>query len=99
MRSSKLGRNAAEWTQSLVRPYSSTHPYQEDDRNEDSASGRRVSRGGSWYAATTARMFISYRDEFQPEMNSNDIGFRVAALPLPIHVPSTDETLKVDGLR
>jgi formylglycine-generating enzyme required for sulfatase activity len=90
--------NAAEWTQSVMRPYRWAHPYEEDDRNDDSASGRRVSRGGSWYSATTARMFLSYRDEFQPEMSSNDVGFRVAALPLPIHIPSTEEIVEIKRL-
>ena len=38
--------NAAEWTRSAYRPY----PYRDDDgRNDLSASGRRVIRGGSFY--------------------------------------------------
>ena len=72
--------NAREWTQSLFRPLSAAHPYRDDDRNADDDPGMRVTRGGSWYSASAARMQIAYREEFQPEMSSDDLGFRVAAL-------------------
>lgn len=79
--------NASEWTQSVHRAYGQQQPYQDDDRNDDEASGMRATRGGSWYSATTSRLLASYGEEFQPEMSSNDLGFRVAALPLPGTAP------------
>jgi formylglycine-generating enzyme required for sulfatase activity len=75
--------NAAEWTQSISRPYNARAPYRDDDRNDDEAVGLRTTRGGSWYSATTSRLHLAYREEFQPELSSNDLGFRVAAIPLP----------------
>ena len=75
--------NAAEWTQSVSRPYSREHPWRDDDRNADDSPGHRVTRGGSWYSATTSRLSLAYREDFQPEMSSNDLGFRLAAFPLP----------------
>jgi formylglycine-generating enzyme required for sulfatase activity len=42
-----------------------------------------VTRGGSWYSASSARLYLAYREEFQPELSSDDLGFRVAAIPLP----------------
>ncbi len=78
-----MSGNAAEWTQSVHRAYGQRKPYEEDDRNLDTAQGLRATRGGSWYSATTSRLLAGYGEEFQPEMSSNDLGFRVAALPLP----------------
>ena len=75
--------NVAEWTQSVSRPYSRTRPYRDDDRNLDATSGPRTTRGGSWYSATASRLQSAYREEFQPELRSNDLGFRLVALPLP----------------
>jgi formylglycine-generating enzyme required for sulfatase activity len=75
--------NAAEWTQSLSRPYGRERPYRDDDRNLDGTRGLRTTRGGSWYSATTSRLHLAYREEFQPELSSNDLGFRLVALPLP----------------
>lgn len=75
--------NAAEWTQSLSRPFNWKRPYREDDRNDAAAPGLRTTRGGSWYSATTSRLHLAYREEFQPELSSDDLGFRVAALRLP----------------
>ena len=72
--------NAREWTQSVFRRYSETQPYRDDDRNTDDASGLRVTRGGSWYSASAVRLQLAYREEFQPELSSDDLGFRVAAL-------------------
>ena len=71
--------NAREWTQSEFRHYNADHPYREDDRNADDASGMRVTRGGSWYSASAVRLQLAYREEFQPELSSDDLGFRVAA--------------------
>jgi formylglycine-generating enzyme required for sulfatase activity len=72
--------NAREWTQSVFRPYSQAHPYADDERNADDASGLRVTRGGSWYSASAVRLQLAYREEFQPELSSDDLGFRVVAL-------------------
>jgi formylglycine-generating enzyme required for sulfatase activity len=74
-----MSGNVAEWTQSVFRPYSRGNPYSDDDRNHDDAPGRRTARGGSWYSATTASLYIPYRDAFQPEYSNNDLGFRVVA--------------------
>jgi len=71
--------NAREWTQSVFRRYSSRQPWSEDDRNHDDTSGLRVTRGGSWYSASSVRLRLAYREEFQPELSSDDLGFRVAA--------------------
>lgn len=71
--------NAAEWTQSIFRPYGKELPYADDDRNRDEGSERRTARGGSWYSATTAPLYIPYRDAFQPDHAGNDLGFRVVA--------------------
>ena len=79
--------NAAEWTQSVHRRYNRERPYRgEDGRNEDSTPGMRVTRGGSWYSANAVRLHLAYREEFQPELSSNDLGFRIAALRLPTPV-------------
>lgn len=75
--------NVVEWTQSVNQPYSIRAPYANDARNADDTPGLRVARGGSWYSASTAILLISYRDAFQPEHSSQDIGFRVVARRLP----------------
>jgi formylglycine-generating enzyme required for sulfatase activity len=75
--------NAAEWTGSLFRHYNRERPYREDDRNHEAASGMRVTRGGSWYSANNVRLSVAYREEFQPELSSDDLGFRVAAVADP----------------
>lgn len=75
--------NAGEWTQTVSRPFNQRRPYADDDRNLATTPGFRVTRGGSWYSATTSRLHLAYREEFQPELSSNDLGFRVVALPLP----------------
>ncbi|HEY7412882.1 MAG TPA: SUMF1/EgtB/PvdO family nonheme iron enzyme [Vicinamibacteria bacterium] len=72
--------NAREWTQSVFRPYNAEHPYREDDRNADDTPGMRVTRGGSWYSASAVRLHLAYREEVQPELSSDDLGFRVAAV-------------------
>ena len=76
--------NAAEWTRSLSQPYNWRQPYREDDRNNEESSGLRVTRGGSWYSATTSRLGLMYREEFQPQLSSDDLGFRVVAVRLPV---------------
>jgi formylglycine-generating enzyme required for sulfatase activity len=72
--------NAREWTQSAFRPYNADHPYRDDDRNHADAPGMRVTRGGSWYSASAVRLQLAYREEFQPELSSDDLGFRIAAV-------------------
>lgn len=75
--------NVAEWTQSLHLPFNRTNPFQEDDRNHDDNNGSRVVRGGSWYSASIATLYIPYRDAFQPEHSTHDVGFRIVAKLLP----------------
>jgi formylglycine-generating enzyme required for sulfatase activity len=75
--------NVAEWLQSVSRPFNRSRPYADDDRNDDAAVGLRTTRGGSWYSATATRLHLAYRESFQPELRSNDLGFRLVALPLP----------------
>ena len=76
--------NAAEWTQSVFRPYNRDTPYRDDDRNADEMPGLRVTRGGSWYSATVVRLHVAYRETFQPNLSSNDLGFRLVAVRLPV---------------
>jgi formylglycine-generating enzyme required for sulfatase activity len=78
-----LSGNVVEWTQSINRAYNRERPYLDDERNHDDAIGLRVGRGGSWYSASIALLYIPYRDAFQPEHSSQDIGFRIIAKPLP----------------
>jgi formylglycine-generating enzyme required for sulfatase activity len=76
--------NAAEWTESIYRAYSRQHPYLDDDeRNHDEISGERVLRGGSWYTASVAVLYIPYRENFRPEVQTPYLGFRVVARPVP----------------
>lgn len=78
-----LTGNAVEWTQSINRPFNKEHPYVDDERNHDDTPGLRVARGGSWYSASVALLQVAYRDAFQPEHSSQDIGFRTVARMLP----------------
>lgn len=78
-----LSGNVVEWTQSLNRAFNRERPFRDDERNHDEASGLRVGRGGSWYSASVALLYIPYRDAFQPEHSSQDIGFRLVAKLLP----------------
>ncbi len=75
--------NVVEWTQSTDRPFNREHPYVDDERNHDGAVGLRTARGGSWYSAAISYMYIPYRDSFQPEHSTRDIGFRIVARALP----------------
>lgn len=77
-----LGGNVVEWTRGLYRPFNREKPYQDDDRNREDLTGVRVVRGGSWYSASNALMYISYRDTFQPEISHNDLGFRIVVRSL-----------------
>jgi formylglycine-generating enzyme required for sulfatase activity len=71
--------NVAEWTASAFFPYNRQQPYADDRRNHPDLSERRTVRGGSWYSATTAPLYLPYRDAFQPWHRGRDTGFRVAA--------------------
>ena len=65
--------NVAEWTRTLDRPY----PYREDDgRNDLSAEGRRVVRGGSWYDRPP-RARSAFRLGYWPYQAVYNVGFRV----------------------
>jgi formylglycine-generating enzyme required for sulfatase activity len=75
--------NVSEWTQSVARSYSRQHPYVDDDRNNDETPGQRVVRGGSWYTASVAVLYIAYRENFQPEVVAPYLGFRIVARALP----------------
>ena len=76
--------NVAEWTQSVYRMYSRQRPYvDDDDRNHDEVAGERVLRGGSWYTASIAVLYIPYRENFRPEVETPYLGFRIVARPIP----------------
>jgi formylglycine-generating enzyme required for sulfatase activity len=72
--------NAREWTQSVHERLGTKRPWRDDARNTDDAPGLRVTRGGSWYSASAVRLQLAYREEFQPELSSDDLGFRIAAI-------------------
>lgn len=75
--------NATEWTQSIYRSFNRQHPYvDDDDRNHDDVPGERVLRGGSWYTASIAVLYIPYRENFRPEVQTPYLGFRVVARPV-----------------
>jgi formylglycine-generating enzyme required for sulfatase activity len=78
-----MSGNVAEWTQSEFLSYNRNHPYDEYERNRDSSMEQRVVRGGSWYSASIALLYLPYRDAFQPEHSSKERGFRVVAQRLP----------------
>jgi hypothetical protein len=40
-------------------------------------------RGGSWYSASVAILYLPYRETFQPEVSAPYLGFRIVAKPLP----------------
>jgi len=65
--------NVWEWTRSAERAY----PYVENDgRNDLTAPGRRVVRGGSWYDRPK-RCTSSFRLGYQPFQKVFNTGFRV----------------------
>jgi serine/threonine-protein kinase len=72
--------NAREWTQSAFAQLGMAHPYREDGRGDEDRAGMRVTRGGSWYSASSVRLRLAYREEFQPELRSDELGFRIAAV-------------------
>lgn len=79
-----MSGNVAEWTATLDRPFNRDLAYRDDDgRNREDADGRRVVRGGSWYSASIAILYLPYRETFQPEVSTPYLGFRVVAKLLP----------------
>ncbi len=65
--------NVWEWTQSTYKPY----PYRADDgRNDLSAAGPRVVRGGSWQDRPK-RATSSFRIAYEPWQKVFNVGFRV----------------------
>lgn len=65
--------NVAEWTLSCYRPY----PYKADDgRNDITADGKRVIRGGSRYDPPK-RCTSSYRFGYRKYQKVYNVGFRV----------------------
>jgi formylglycine-generating enzyme required for sulfatase activity len=74
-----MAGNVWEWTRSLVRMY----PYRpEDGREDESGSGARVTRGGSFMSSEwDARS--AYRNSSFPDTRGDMVGFRVALHPRP----------------
>jgi formylglycine-generating enzyme required for sulfatase activity len=75
--------NAWEWCLSLFKSY----PYSETDgRNDPSAAGYRVIRGGSWYRNDPADYRSAFRDSVDPTVFADGyhgyaIGFRCERTP------------------
>jgi formylglycine-generating enzyme required for sulfatase activity len=79
-----MSGNVAEWTETLDHAFSRDHLYRDDDgRNHEDIAERRVVRGGSWYSASIAILYLLYRETFQPEVSTPYLGFRVVAKLLP----------------
>ncbi|HSE39178.1 MAG TPA: SUMF1/EgtB/PvdO family nonheme iron enzyme [Acidobacteriota bacterium] len=74
--------NVVEWTQSVFLPFNRSKPYDEYQRNRLDLSGQRVARGGSWYSASIALLYLPYRDAFQQDIRNHDLGFRIVAKPV-----------------
>ncbi|GAB4570386.1 MAG: formylglycine-generating enzyme family protein [Anaerolineae bacterium] len=69
-----MAGNVAEWTSTLYK----TYPYYSDDGREDlSAAGSRVIRGGS-YADGSEGIRCAHRVPRSPDLSGDFIGFRVA---------------------
>jgi formylglycine-generating enzyme required for sulfatase activity len=69
----EMAGNVSEWTRSLFRPY----PYSATDGREDeNASGERVTRGGSWFKPPI-RSRCAARGLSDPTFSDTDLGFRV----------------------
>lgn len=68
-----LHGNAAEWTLTTYRPY----PYEDSDgRNDDSAAGRKVVRGGSFFDPPK-RCRSAFRLDYPSWQRVFNVGFRV----------------------
>jgi formylglycine-generating enzyme required for sulfatase activity len=74
-----LHGNAAEWTRTVYQSY----PYREGDgRNDVSASGERVVRGGSWYDRPQ-RATAAFRLAYPSWQRVYNVGFRITCESLP----------------
>ncbi len=68
-----MAGNVWEWCNTLLKAY----PYDpKDGREDETASGHRVLRGGSWYSEGYAGR-ASARHDYSPGVKLNDWGFRV----------------------
>jgi formylglycine-generating enzyme required for sulfatase activity len=92
-----LTGNVAEWTASINQPFSREHPYVDTERNREELSDARIVRGGSWYSASAAWLYISWHGYFQPAVSHHDLGFRIVARPLPITTGTRHEFHENDG--
>jgi len=71
--------NVWEWTLSTYRPY----PYRPDDgRNDGSARGRKVVRGGSWHDRPK-RCRSAFRLSYPSYQVVHDVGFRIVCTTRP----------------
>jgi len=79
-----MSGNVAEWTKTLDHAFSPEKPYRDDGgRNREDGAGRRTMRGGSWYSASIAILYLPCRETFQPEVSASYLGFRIVAKRLP----------------
>ncbi|NQT40992.1 MAG: formylglycine-generating enzyme family protein, partial [Planctomycetes bacterium] len=79
--------NVAEWTRSAYRPY----PYDSTDGRDDlSAEGERVVRGGSWVDRPT-RCRSAFRLSYPAWQRVHNVGFRVVCETVPGSVGNADE--------
>jgi len=68
-----MAGNVSEWTRTTYRPY----PYRPDDgRDETSAQGEKVVRGGSWYVRPVQAR-SAYRWKYPAWRKVFNVGFRV----------------------
>ncbi|MBN2474262.1 MAG: SUMF1/EgtB/PvdO family nonheme iron enzyme [Pirellulales bacterium] len=78
--------NVAEWTRTAYCPY----PYRsEDGRDDASAPGRKVVRGGSW-RDRPKRCTSSFRLAYQPYQGVYNVGFRIVCEAQPDKLAARD---------
>lgn len=75
--------NVTEWTESRSAYSVGSRPGDVASDAQVRESGRVVIRGGSWYSASTATLYIPFRDSFQPEHSTQEVGFRIIARRVP----------------